>query len=73
MDMTDLLREGRKEGNMLIDPTKPLKAKIFDTDDLETIEIDVQVLVLPHSPYTKQVEIIYNGGKSATFKFLPQE
>ncbi len=60
----------------MIDITKPLKAKVFDADvschETATIEVNVQVIVLPHLPYTQQPEIIYNGGKSSTFELLPQ-
>jgi len=60
----------------MIDITKPLRAKVFDVDtsqnETDTIEVDVQVIVLPHLPYTQRAEIIYNGGRSGSFEFLPQ-
>lgn len=60
----------------MIDINKPLRAKVFDVDtswsEADTMEVDVQVIVLSHPPYTRQPEIIYNGGKSSTFEFLPQ-
>lgn len=60
----------------MIDITKPLKAKVFDADvsihEAATMEVDVQVIVLPHPPYTQRPEIIYNGGRSGCFEFLPQ-
>lgn len=40
----------------MIDINKPLKAKVFDADvsyhEAATMEVDVQVIVLPHQPYT---------------------
>lgn len=61
----------------MIDINKPLKAKIFDADinyhGTSTLEVEVQAIILPHYPYTKQVEIIYNGGKSSAFEILPQK
>lgn len=60
----------------MIDITKPLKAKVFDADvswhETATMEVEVQVIVFPHPPYTQQPEIIYNGGRSSTFELLPQ-
>lgn len=60
----------------MIDITKLLRAKVFDVDtsqnEADTMEVDVQVIVLPHLPYTPQAEIIYNGGRSGCFELLPQ-
>ncbi len=59
----------------MIDISKPLRAKIYDADNWNEgncMEVDVQVIVLPHPPYTTQPEIIYNGGKSGSFDLLPQ-
>lgn len=59
----------------MIDINKPLKAKVFDADtwhNTNYMEVDVQVIVLPHLPYVDQPEIIYNGGRSQSFELLPQ-
>lgn len=60
----------------MIDITKPLRAKVFDADvsvhEAATMEVEMQVIVLPRLPYTQQPEIIYNGGRSSCFEFLPQ-
>lgn len=62
---------------LMVDLNKPLKAQIFDADELldgtTSLVVDVQVVVLPHLPFTNTVEIIYNGGRSSTFKLLPQD
>lgn len=62
---------------LMVDLNKPLKAQIFDADELldstTSLVVDVQVVVLPHSPYTNAVEIIYNGGRSSAFELLPQD
>jgi len=60
----------------MIDIHKPLKAKVFEADtnwsDSKSMEVDVQVIIFPHPPYTTQPEIIYNGGRSSSFDILPQ-
>ena len=60
----------------MIDINKPLRAKIYDADnwhESNCMEVDVQIIVLPHPPYTEQPAIIYNGGRSESFDFLPQD
>lgn len=64
-------------GGMMIDINKSIKAKVFDADtnyhETAILEVEVQAIILPHPPYTQQPEIIYNGGRSSTFEFLPQD
>lgn len=60
----------------MVDITKPLRARIHDADaswhDSDCLDVDVEMIVLPHHPYAKQMEILYNGGRSKAFEFLPQ-
>lgn len=60
----------------MVDITKPLRARIYDADaswhDSNCLDVDVEMIVLPHHPYAKQMEIIYNGGRSKAFEFLTQ-
>lgn len=61
---------------MVVNLDKPLRARIYDADtswyDTNCIDVDVQQIVLAHPPYTHQVEILYSGGRSQSFEFLPQ-
>lgn len=61
----------------MINPTKPLKARIYDSaerlDGVTEMVVDVQMIILPHLPYQKEIEIVYGGGRSQAFEFLPQE
>ena len=60
----------------MIDINKPLKTKVFGTavsvHEAATMKMVVQIIILLHPPYTQQAEIIYNGGKSSTFRLLLQ-
>ncbi len=69
----------------MFDVAKPLKAKIYDYDKSwdepdgedeidEYIVRQVEMIILPHLPYTKSPEISYQGGgRSTYFTLLPQE
>lgn len=66
-----------KRDKTMIDVNRLLKARVYDADtswfDTNTLEVDVQQIILPHPPYTKRLEIVYNGGSSSAFDFLPQD
>ncbi|MFA5715051.1 MAG: hypothetical protein WC998_04895 [Candidatus Paceibacterota bacterium] len=67
----------------MVDITKPLRAKIYDfdtnwdnkdgIDDTPYIVRDIQTIILPHQPYTQVPTILYNGGRSESFRLLEQD
>ena len=73
--LTQAITQLEAQRNM-IDITKPLRAKVLDADEkwfgASKMEVDVEIIKLPHEPYTKNTEILYKGGESLSFELLSQ-